>query len=263
MSIGDRHRARQPAPRKKGEDLGPIWARPEPGSRRPRYTRDQIATVAVAIADTEGFEAVAMRRVAAELGASPMSLYHYIAGKDDLVALMDDALMAETVVPDDELPADWRQAVATIARRTHAVFLRHPWALAALHGKNAPRSTPLSPNAWRHFEQQLAVLATSPLDTGAKLDLLTIVNDFVTGHALRAGEMEQRRNTDPAAVEAGFKFGQELLRSGRYPFIEGLSRDLAGAAAGAAILDEQHFDEQFERGLWLLIDGSCATQRGE
>jgi AcrR family transcriptional regulator len=259
MSIADRHRAHRAAHGRKGEDLGPIWARPEPGSRRPRYTRDQIATVAVAIADAEGFEAVAMRRVAAELGASPMSLYHYIAGKEDLVALMDDALMAETVVPDDELPADWRQAVATIARRTRAVFRQHPWALAALQGRNAPISTPLSPNAWRHFEQQLAVLATSPLDTGAKLDLLTIVNDFVTGHALRAGEMEQRRNANPAVAEAGFKFGQELLRSGRYPFIEALSRD----PAGAAILDEQHVEGQFERGLWLLIDGSCAGQRRE
>jgi AcrR family transcriptional regulator len=151
----------------RGEDRRPIWLRPEPGSRRPRFTRDQIAAVAVAIADAEGFEAVAIRRVAAELDTSPMSLYHYIERKDDLVALMDDALMAETVIPDDELPEDWRQAVATIARRTRTVFLRHPWALAALHGHNAPSSTPMSPNAWRHFEQQLAVLARSPLDVGA------------------------------------------------------------------------------------------------
>src|SRR5215510_6805767 len=138
MSIADRHRAHRAAHGKKGQDLGPIWARPEPGTRRPRYTRDKIATAAVAIADADGFEAVAIRRVAAELGGSPMSLYHYIAGKEDLVALMDDALMAETVVPGDELPTDWRQALATIARRTRAVFLRHPWALAALQGKDAP-----------------------------------------------------------------------------------------------------------------------------
>ena len=243
---------------KKGEDLRPIWLRPEPGSRRPRFTRDQIAAVAVAVADAEGFEAVAMRRVATELGTSPMSLYHYIAGKEDLIALMDDALMAETVVPDDELPEDWRQAVVTIARRTRGVFLRHPWALAALHGHNAPPSTPISPNAWRHFEQQLAVLVTSPLDIGAQLDLLAIVNDFITGHALRAGEMEQRRNTDPALVQAALEFGRELLRSGRYPFIEALSRSPAGA--DAAILDEQHSEEQFERGLSLLIDGWCTTQ---
>ena len=79
-----------------------------------------------------------MRRVAAELQINPMSLYHYIGGKDDLAALMDDALMAETIVPDEELPADWREAVIAIARRTRAVFLRHRWVLAALHGTARP-----------------------------------------------------------------------------------------------------------------------------
>ena len=42
---------------------------------------------------------------------------------------------------------------------------------------------------------QVAVLARSPLEVGARLDLLAIVNDFVTGHALRAAEMEQRPST--------------------------------------------------------------------
>lgn len=197
-----------------------------------------------------------MRRVAAELRINPMSLYHYIGGKDDLAALMDDALMAETIVPEEELPADWREAVMAIARRTRAVFLRHPWALAALHGHNAPASTPVSPNAWRHFEQQLTVLVRSPLDATGQLDLLSMVNDFVSGQALRAGEMEKRRSTDPAIAQAAFEYASELLRSGRYPFIEALSRD-PSVQAGGVLLDERHFDEQFERGLRLLIDGSC------
>lgn len=100
-------------------------------------------------------------------------------------------------------------------------------------------------------------MARSPLDIGAQLNLLTIVNDLVTGHALRAGEMEQRRNTDPAVVEAALEFGHELLRSCRCPFVEVLSR----SPDGAAVLDEQHFEEQFECRLWLLIDGSYTTWR--
>lgn len=231
-----------------------MWARPEPGSRRPRFTRDQIAAVAVALADTEGFDAVAMRRVAAELATAPMNLYHYIGGKQDLLALMDDALMGETIVPDDELPADWREAIALIARRTRTVFLRHPWALAALHGHNAPPSAPVAPNAWRHFEQQLAVLARSPLDVPARLDLISMLYDLVAGHALRAGELELRRNVDPAVVEAASAFGQELLRSGRYPSIEALAQ---ASDAGVALLDQGHFEGQFERALRLLVDGSC------
>ena len=47
--------------------------------------REQIAAAALRIADAEGFEAVSMRRVAAELGAGTMTLYHYVRNKDELV----------------------------------------------------------------------------------------------------------------------------------------------------------------------------------
>ena len=46
-----------------------------------------------------------MRRVAAELGAGTMTLYHYVANKDELFALMDDAMMGELLVPEEELAA--------------------------------------------------------------------------------------------------------------------------------------------------------------
>src|SRR5262249_21982259 len=92
-------------------DAAPIWARPEPGSRRPRFTREQIAAAALAIADAEGMEAVSMRRVAADLGAGTMTLYHYVRTKDELIALMDDAIVGEVLLPDDELPRGWRAAM--------------------------------------------------------------------------------------------------------------------------------------------------------
>jgi AcrR family transcriptional regulator len=65
-----------------------------------------------------------MRRVAAELGAGTMTLYHYVRTKDDLRALMDDAIMGELLIPTDELPAGWRAALTEIARRSHATFRR-------------------------------------------------------------------------------------------------------------------------------------------
>ena len=49
-----------------------------------------------------------MRRVAAELGAGTMTLYHYVRTKDELLALVDNAIMGELVIPADELPAGWR-----------------------------------------------------------------------------------------------------------------------------------------------------------
>ena len=167
----------------------PIWTRPEPGARKPRFSREQIAAAALAIADTEGFEAVSIRRVAAELGAGTMSLYRYISAKSNLVALMDDAIMGESLIPGGQLPADWREALAMIARSTRETLLRHPWAVQALQGRGAAaQDGPFGPNGLRHFEQSLAAVATAPLDTAAKLDLLAIVDNYVFGHVMRAGE---------------------------------------------------------------------------
>ena len=46
-----------------------------------------------------------------------MTLYHYVRTKDELVALMDNAIMGEVLIPDGELPSDWREALRLIARR--------------------------------------------------------------------------------------------------------------------------------------------------
>src|ERR1700722_16400026 len=95
-----------------------------------KLSRESIAAAALAIADAEGFAAVSMRRVAQEMGVGTMSLYYYVKTKDDLVAVMDDALMGEILVP--SLPKGWKRAIAEIAARTLAVYLRHPWALVSM-----------------------------------------------------------------------------------------------------------------------------------
>src|SRR5215475_1565366 len=136
-----------------------------------------IAAAALAIADAEGFRAVSMRRVAQELGVGTMSLYYYVKSKAELISAMDDALMAEVLVP--TLPKDWRQALAAIALRTRAVFVRHPWALSSMQSAS-PRV-----NAMLHMEQCLEALAKTSMTTEEKLTLLALVDDFVFGYALR------------------------------------------------------------------------------
>ena len=187
----------------------PIWSHPEPGGRKPRFSRDQIAAAALAIADAEGFEAVSMRRIAAALGAGTMTLYHYVRTKEDLVALMDDALMGEVLVPPGELPTGWREAIAAVARRTRAVFVRHPWALVSL------LAAPPGPNGMRHFEQTLEAMADAPFDDREKLELVAVIDDFVFGHVLRAGAASAA--VGPEAVAAARALGEARLATGEYP----------------------------------------------
>ncbi len=194
-----------------------------------RLTRERIATVALAIADREGFEAVSMRRVAQELNVGTMSLYYYVKTKDDLIAVMDDAFMGEALLP--SLPKDWRRAMTEIAKRTHTVLIRHPWALVSM------LSAPPGLNAMRHTEQCLEALAETSMTAKQKITLLATVDDFVFGHALREAAAE-------ATID--IEFTRSQLASGAFP-------RLAEVYGGGRIDANK---DRFERGLRMLIEGS-------
>ena len=93
--------------------LSTLWTRPEPGQPQAAvHPRASIAQAAIRIADAEGFDALSMRRLAAELDAGTMTLYHYVRTKDELLTLVNDAVMGEVILPEgDELPTDWREAI--------------------------------------------------------------------------------------------------------------------------------------------------------
>lgn len=146
-------------------------------SRTRQLNQAGIAAAALAIADAEGFAAVSMRRVAQELGMGTMSLYYYVKSKAELISAMDDALMAEVLVP--TLAKDWREALTAIALRTRDVFVRHPWALSSM------QSAPPGANAMLHMEQCLEALAKTSMTREEKLTLLALVDDFVFGYTLR------------------------------------------------------------------------------
>jgi len=231
----------------------PIWARPGPGERRPAYTREQIAAVAMRIADAEGTDAVTMRRVAAELGAGTMTLYHYVANKQELLALMDDAMMGELLVPDDELAPDWREGMAQIARRSYAVFKRHPWLVEHLGDEDDPG--PGGPNAMRHFEQSLKVAARADLDLEGRIELVGLVDDYVFGHVLRAArELTRDAEQGEEHIAAMLEYVEAQLATGDYPHLAEMAGDdlrasferMAAVGAG---------EGRFERGLQRLLDG--------
>jgi len=139
--------------------------------------------------------------------------------------------MGESLIPDGQLPADWREALAMIARATRAALLRHPWAVQALQGRGAAaQDGPFGPNGLRHFEQSLTAVATAPLDTAGKLDLLAIVDDYVFGHLLRAGEQQARAtSTDPGHAAAITEYIQGQISTGATP-----APERAGARPGRA-----------------------------
>lgn len=193
-----------------------------------QLNREKIASAALAIADAEGFQAVSMRRIAQQLNVGTMSLYYYVRTKDDLISVMDDALMSEAIL--SKVPKNWKQAITEIATRTHSIFSRHPWALISM------QSAPPGLNAMRHMEQCLEALAEASMTVKEKLTLLAIVDDFVFGHALRESVNEK-------AVD--MEFVAEQIARGKFPRI-------AEIFSSSSIEIDKH---RFQEGLRLLLEG--------
>ena len=192
-----------------------------------------------------------MRRIATELGAGTMTLYYYVRTKSELIALMDDAIMGEILIPQDEIPEGWREGLAEIARRTYAIFIRHPWSLESL------RNAEGGPNGLRHVEQSLEVAARTGLPADEQLELMSLIDDLVFGHIIRTAEVRRSMGDPDEAMrrmEGLIEYFQAQMETGEYPNVEAaMGRDVrAGFARMAALANDEG---RFERGLQRLLDG--------
>ena len=216
----------------------PIWARPEPkgrGREKP-LSRRGIVGVGIAIADDEGIEAVSMRRLARELHAGAMSLYHYFENRDELLELMIDTVAAEMVVP--ELPDAWRPAVEAVAQHSRDMFRRHTWVLPIFQDVPA-----VTPNLLRHIEQSArSVTPLAGTDPALLSSLVSAVDDFTIGFTLRelSGAERRGRQWDSPELRA-------LLESGEFPLV-----------AGFIASDSPMPPPDFALGLKWLLDGFAA-----
>ncbi|MDL5202531.1 TetR/AcrR family transcriptional regulator [Streptomyces sp. ALI-76-A] len=89
--------------------------------------RERITEVTVRLLDAEGLAKFSMRRLAAELNVTAMSVYWYVDTKDDLLELALDAVFGELDLPDPESGEDWRDQLRSLAREYRSLLVRHPW----------------------------------------------------------------------------------------------------------------------------------------
>lgn len=95
-----------------------------------KLSRATVAEHALKLADTEGLDAVTIRRLAQELGVTPMALYWHFKNKDELLLGITDHVMAGVKATRD--PADpWPNQMRAMVETLVAVMRAHP-SLAAL-----------------------------------------------------------------------------------------------------------------------------------
>ena len=136
-----------------------------------------IVDAALRIADDEGLPAVSMRRVAAELSCTPMSLYEHVANKEALLDLMADEAMAS--LPELKPGAPWDREMKRFFTAFHELFLQHP---AVAH---VMVTRPLSgPVALRRGEPALAVLVAAGFTDAQTVELFIALASYTIGASL-------------------------------------------------------------------------------
>ncbi|MGW0781922.1 TetR/AcrR family transcriptional regulator [Streptomyces sp. NPDC002913] len=223
-----------------------LWGTGERPSRGPRpgLTLDRIVATAVGVADTEGLDALSMRRLSTELGTGTMTLYRYVPGKSELLDLMLDRVQGEPLAVDaSQVPDDWRTAVDVMARTYRDTLRAHPWLLKINQAR-----TVLGPSALRGLELALTGLRGMGLTDPELIGVIITVNSFVEGLArTESHAAEAARETglsDAAFWEGQRPYLERAMLSGDYPRMAALSGDAFG----------NDFDH-FAFGLGRILDG--------
>ena len=229
------------------------------GAQLPRRDRGlsqaEIVAAAIAVADAEGPEAISMRRIAREVGAGAMSLYWYVASKEELLDLMLDAIEAEIEVP--EPTGDWRADLGTFAHRTRAALRRHRWAVEFIGTR-----PPSGPNDVRNLERLLSLLDGIGVDDyQVIMGVFMTVATFVIGAVIREAQ-EVRFQAEQERVEASLtaeeiqaqheRFRSWFEKSDRYPHIARMME------AGIDPDDPDTREERFQFSLDCVLDGIAA-----
>jgi len=205
---------------------------------REKLTRERVVEAALRVLDAEGIEAVTMRRVAREVGVEAMSLYNHVRDKEDLLDAVVEHVLLDFPTPDVDPSLDWSEYGRQVARGWRSVLIAHPHVLPLLAGSRSPVANPD---------------AMLPMETALR--------------ALREAGLSDRDAVQAFHAIGGYIFGFVLMESGQVFGTPG-----GGGAPGAPMVDlpadqlpcvtaclpyllDCNFDEQFEFGLDLMIEG--------
>ncbi|MEU5789024.1 TetR/AcrR family transcriptional regulator [Micromonospora purpureochromogenes] len=229
--------------------IGDAWGlrdRPNKGPKR-ALSLPRIVDAAVAIAASEGLSAVSMSRVAADLGASTMSLYRYLSAKDELLQLMMDAIYQTSPSGPDSPDEGWRAGLARWTWEQHAILRKHTWAL------HIPTlGPPVTPNQIIWLERGLECLGGTALGEGEKLSVIMLLSGFCRNDATVSADVQAsfmaKAPDELAAMSSYGQLVRKLAGPDRFPAFT--------AVIDAGVLDTPAGpDDEFVFGLERILDG--------
>ncbi|MEV5878718.1 TetR/AcrR family transcriptional regulator [Streptomyces sp. NPDC052101] len=228
------------------------------GSQPSGLDRARITGASVRLLDAEGLEKFSMRRLAAELNVTAMSLYWYVDTKDDLLELALDAAFGELRLPDPEAEGeDWREQLRGLATEYRALLVRHPW-LSPLAG----RYLNIGPNALAFSRAVQRVVRRAGLPAHGVMGAIAAVFQFVYGYGTIEGHFFDRiAGTGLSADEYHQQAMAMVAEAPETAEAVEESKDLLAARGGDTVAEM--LDRDFTFALDLLIAGiEAMVKRG-
>ncbi|MBB1511215.1 TetR/AcrR family transcriptional regulator [Tessaracoccus sp. MC1627] len=145
-------------------------------------SKQRVVAEAVRLADDEGVHGLSMRRLADALGAGAMSLYHYVANKEELLDAMIDVVFEEIELPPED--TDWQTAMRRRSISAREVLARHRWAIGLMESRTSP-----GPAHLRHREAVTACMRRAGFTVVMATHANWLLDSYVYGYALQSASL--------------------------------------------------------------------------
>ncbi|MFF3345696.1 TetR/AcrR family transcriptional regulator [Streptomyces sp. NPDC002779] len=211
--------------------------------------RDRITEVSVRLLDAEGLTKFSMRRLAAELNVTAMSVYWYVDTKDDLLELALDTVYGELRLPDPEADEDWRDQLRTLAREYRALLVRHPW-ISPLAGTYLN----IGPNSLAFSRVVQRVIRRTGLPAEGVTGAISAVFQFVYGYGTIEGHFFARVQDAGMTPDAYFQHAMTTVsETPSTAEVVEEAKDIMAARGGDTV--EEMLERDFVFALDLLVAG--------
>jgi AcrR family transcriptional regulator len=206
-----------------------------PRAPRAPLTRERIIDAAAAVADADGLTRVSMRNVGRQLGVEAMSLYHHIAGKEQLLDELADWVFTQFRAPAPDV--GWRDGIRERASSIRTALSAHPWGLMLVESRRSAGEATLA-----YHDAVLGSLRRDGFSIELAAHAFSLVDAYVYGFVLT----EQRlpfgagENIDDMA-------GEFAILAERYPYLTEMITTVVMAR-------DYNFGDEFEVGLELILD---------
>jgi AcrR family transcriptional regulator len=207
-------------------------------SDRTPLSRERVLRAAVAIADAGGIAALTIRSLAEELGVKPMSVYHHVAGKAEILDGIVDLVFAEIELPTPG--GDWEAEIRRRAHSARQVLRRHTWAIGLMESRTSP-----GPATLRHHDANIGTLRAAGFPVAMTAHAYALIDSYVYGFALQEAALPFEGPDTVAEVAAPM---MELFTTGQYPHLVELTTE-------HVLQPGYDFGDEFEFGLTLILDG--------